>query len=180
MKVLASALICALVIDCAGLWLEPYIAKAKQSAQQRAALGWLSPGFYDNNPLAATIALNEPQSLGLKQGHALLGYKNGQLSLIIVPVRSQGYVGSMTFEFALTPEGQLLATHFVRFNETPGIGDKVLPRYSDWLKLESHKTKNTYDHLVGATKTSTGLLKALEQAQAYVHKHASAWPHHEK
>ena len=175
MKTIALACLGAVLLWGTNALLSPWVISSKKIADERLALGWLEPSLYDNHPMAHPIELIEPESLGLSAGQALVGYKEGELSLIILPAKAQGYVDEMAFEFALAPSGKLLATRFVRFNETPTIGDRILPKHSAWLNELSAHDAQAYDHLAGATKTSKAFMNALTDAQRYLKKHSNLW-----
>ena len=163
--------------------LSAQIASERQAAQERALLDLLAPGSYDNRPLARPIALPDAEQLNLPApALAYLATRNGMASAVLLPVRGQGYEGSIDLLLAISPAGQLLAVKVLSEHETPGLGDLSNAARSPWLRgFFGHSTRDTdwrmkadggpFDQMAGATVTSRAVSKAVQDGLRYFDAH---------
>jgi electron transport complex protein RnfG len=168
----------------------PRIAAAQQAAQERALLAVLPPGSFDNQPLKQPLALTAGP---LASTAALLGYqpprpafiasRDGQPSAVILQVRApNGYAGPIQLLIGISTDGQVLGISVLEHHETPGLGARIEPQYSDWLLGFNGKSRRSptaagwavqrdngaFDQMAGATITSRAMVKAVHQALQYV------------
>ncbi|MDH4872285.1 RnfABCDGE type electron transport complex subunit G [Pseudomonas sp. BN515] len=151
----------------------------RQAADERALLDLLPPGSYDNHPLAQPIALPESELLGNPAPtQAWLATREGTPVAVLLPATAKGYEGPIRLLLAIRPDGRLLATKVLGHRETPGIGDRIEPARSTWLRiftdasLASHPEaewrvkadKGEFDEIAGATITSRAVVSATQHA----------------
>ncbi len=111
---------------------------------------------------------------------------NGQVvSVIFVLTTPEGYNGNIDLLVAMHANGHLQAVRVVRHQETPGLGDQIELRKSDWVLQFSNlptieltnehwqlrKHGGRFDQLTGATITATAVLRAVERVVNYFHDH---------
>ncbi|MBD2839399.1 RnfABCDGE type electron transport complex subunit G [Pseudomonas sp. JM0905a] len=158
----------------------------RQAADERALLNLLPPGSYDNHPLAQPIALPESELLGSPApAQAWLATREGTPVAVLLPATAKGYEGPIRLLLAIRPDGRLLATKVLGHRETPGIGDRIEPARSAWLRifidasLASHPEaewrvkadKGEFDEIAGATITSRAVVSATQHALQFFDGH---------
>ena len=158
----------------------------RQAADERALLDLLPPGSYDNHPLAQPIALPDSELLGSPAPtQAWLATREGTPVAVLLPATAKGYEGPIRLLLAIRPDGRLLATKVLGHRETPGIGDRIEPDRSAWLRiftgasLASHPEaewwvkadKGEFDEIAGATITSRAVVSTPQHALPFFDSH---------
>jgi len=101
--------------------------------------------------------------------------------LMLTPVAPDGYSGRIDLAVAISKTGTILGVNILAHQETPGLGDKIERRKSDWLNQFSELSlKNTskknwqvkkdggqFDALTGATITPRAVVKAVYNSLLY-------------
>ena len=96
-----------------------------------------------------------------------------------------GYNGDIQLMLAVSPDGRLSGVEVIAHRETPGLGDRIESRRSDWLHqfqgaslenpgLPDWKVKRDggqFDQLSGATVTPRAIVMAIRDALAYLRQH---------
>ena len=116
------------------------------AAQQRELLLQVIPqNYFDNNP-AETVAIPQDERLqGIQKIY--LAKKNGQISAYAYETTApDGYSGNIRLLVGLTPQGEVLGVRVIEHHETPGLGDKIELRISDWI-LSFNKQPINNDNL---------------------------------
>ena len=136
----ALTLAAALAVAVAVLALVHDATRARVAASERAhraatldrVLGGIA---YDNNPLTDRLEVRDPELLGTGAGVAVYrARRQGQpVAAIIEPIAPDGYSGSIRLLVGVTPEGRLLGVRVLQHQETPGLGDAIEERRSDWI-----------------------------------------------
>lgn len=175
-----------LVLIAANRLLDGRIETERQAASERALLDLLPPGSYDNHPLTRPITLPASELLGdPAPPQAWLATHEGTPVAVLLPVTAKGYEGPIHLLLAIRPDGRLLATKVLGHRETAGIGDRIEPARSAWLKiftdasLTSHPEaewrvkadKGEFDQIAGATITSRAVVSATQHALQYFDGH---------
>ena len=89
----------------------------------------------------------------------------------------QGYNGDIHLWLAKDQKARVLAVRIISHKETPGIGDRVDHRVSDWLdQFEGHSSEGSnwrlrsaggdFDGITGATVTSRAVVNAVAASLA--------------
>jgi electron transport complex protein RnfG len=108
--------------------------------------------------------------------------KAGQpVALVITPVAPDGYSGIIKLLVGINVDGTLNGVRVVAHRETPGLGDAIDEKRSDWIHLFDNrslqdppldrwavrKDGGDFDQLTGATITPRAVVKAVRQTLLY-------------
>ena len=159
--------------------------KAIELANKLTSLKRLIPSeFIDNNLIDDSIDIFEPIQLGHRQKETLyLGKKNNSITIMAIPVTARnGYSGDIDLLVGIQiggkTNGQITAVEILRHKETPGLGDLIETKKSDWLQqfpntslqlpLEKQwrvkKDNGVFDQITAATITPRAVVAAIKQA----------------
>jgi len=162
------------------------IESERQAAAERALFDLLPAGSYDNHPLAQRIALPASDLLGKPvPEHAYLATLRGTSIALLLPATALGYEGPIRLLLAIDPGGRLMGVKVLEQRETPGLGDLTETDKSPWLRGFIGKSLHEpaepdwrvradggqFDQVAGATVTSRGVVKAVQQALSYFDAH---------
>lgn len=162
--------------------------EANERAQRVARLAEvLGQTQYDNDLLADAITVRDPDLLGttdaLSVHRARLG---GQpVAALIETVAPDGYSGSIRLLVAVDTHGRLLGVRVLSHKETPGLGDGIDRRKSDWIDAFAgrslgdpapdgwrvRKDGGEFDQFTGATVTPRAVVRAVHNALVYFDAH---------
>ena len=195
---LTSARRCALGLTLVGsitvgvlAWIESLTAApitAAKAAAEARLLQELVPPHFDTRILQSDrMALPQPE--GLNQSEGALGWrinKNDRVLLIVLPwTSSEGYGGDISGLIGLLPNGQITGVRVTEHRETPGLGDAIERRKSDWILWFTGRTLEKpgeegwfvrkdgagFDQITGATITPRAVVRAVYQALVYTEAH---------
>lgn len=140
----------------------------------------------DNDPLVDTLVIHAEAALGVKETTVYRGRHGAEpVALVLSPVSAKGYNGEIKLIIAVAADGHLTGVRVLTHRETPGLGDKVEEKRSDWiLGFKGHSLLNPtkdgwrvkrdggdFDQFTGATITPRGIVQAVYQTLQYVEKH---------
>lgn len=140
--------------------------------------------------LAGAFNLPDAQELGHRQPTQGFAISTADMSVVILPVITrEGYNGEIRLWVSINSAGQITGVRVNEHQETPGLGDKIERRRSDWithfngLSLDSlpaqgwavKKEGGQFDAFTGATITPRAVIHAVYQALVYARQ--TAWPH---
>lgn len=155
---------------------------------ERAALSEVLPAAAHDNDLLEDSFLLDPDAddyaemslLGLsRQRQAYIARQAGDVSGVILPAETaDGYSGTIVLLVGIDTAGAITGVRVLEHNETPGLGDKVEPRKSDWIfSFDGGSLANTstgqwrvkkdggeFDQFVGATITPRAVVAAVHNA----------------
>ena len=148
------------------------------AAQQRELLLQVIPqNYFDNNP-AETVAIPQDERLqGIQKIY--LAKKNGQISAYAYETTApDGYSGNIRLLVGLTPQGEVLGVRVIEHHETPGLGDKIELRISDWILSFNNQPINNdnlsewavkkdggkFDQFSGATITPRAIVNQVKRS----------------
>lgn len=157
------------------------IAQQKRLAEEKALLEIIPRTQHDNSMLDDTIAVGpEDAGLGLKEEKRVyIARQNGKVVAAIVPVVApDGYTGEIGLIVGVNTDGTIAGVRALTHRETPGLGDKVDVKKSDWMlgfvgrslrnpALEGwavKKDKGVFDQFTGATITPRAVVAATLRA----------------
>ncbi len=149
-----------------------------------ASLNKLIPAMLiDNDLVNDAIAIEEPTLLGHRKVEQLyIGKIAGQITAMAVPVTAQnGYSGDIDLLVGIKANGQITAVEIINHKETPGLGDLIERKKSDWLlqfpnksitnPSESNwrvkKDRGQFDQITAATITPRAVVGAIKKALLY-------------
>ena len=153
-------------------------------ANQLASLHRLIPAsMIDNDLVGEAVDVYEPTQLGHRQAQKLfVGKHAGQVTAYAIPVTAQnGYSGDIDLLVGVTANGQITAVEIIAHKETPGLGDLIEARKSDWLEQFQQKSltnpsiddwavkkdRGQFDQITAATITPRAVVGAVKKALLY-------------
>jgi len=163
------------------------IAEQKRMAEEKALLEIVPRERHDNSMLDDIIPVGpESRGLNLTENKRIYRARRGDVVIAaIIPVRApDGYTGDIDLIVGVNADGSVAGVRALSHKETPGLGDKVDIRKSNWiLGFDGHsldnpapagwavkKDKGVFDQFTGATITPRAVvaatLRALQYAQA--------------
>lgn len=138
----------------------------------------------DNDPLLDRIQVRAPELLGGEQTEVYrVRYQGEPVALILTPIVPDGYGGPIRLLVAVKRDGTLGGVRVIEHHETPGLGDKIDERKSDWIKTQfpgkslgnppenRWKVKRDggdFDQFTGATITPRAVVKAVKNTLEFV------------
>ena len=163
------------------------IALQKRHAEEKALLQIIPRDMHDNSMLDDTVAVGpQDAGLGLREEKSIyIARQAGDVVAAIIPVVApDGYTGDIELIVGVNKDGSIAGVRALAQRETPGLGDKVDIKKSDWvLGFNGHsltdptldgwavkKDKGVFDQFTGATITPRAVvgatLRALQFAEA--------------
>lgn len=138
----------------------------------------LPDSIHDNNPVTDTLQLHNAEGREITVFRAR---KEGQITGIAYEIFGTGYAGEIRLMIGIAPDGKLLGVRVLAHKETPGLGDKIEAKKSDWITrftglslgnppLERWKVKKDggdFDQFAGATITPRGVVAAIRKGQEF-------------
>lgn len=156
-------------------------------ARTKALLEIVPAGQFDNNLLDNAFWLEAESELGLKEaGEVFVALQQGQPRYFILPlIAPDGYTAPIRLIMSVDLSGTVMGLRVIEHKETPGLGDKIDIKKSDWVRLfEGRSLENTpesawavkkdggeFDQLTGATITPRAIVKAVYKGLKYFKTH---------
>lgn len=167
------------------------IAEQKRQAEEKALLQIIPRELHDNSMLDDTIVVGpEANGLGLRQSRQIyIARRAGSVVAAIVPVVApDGYTGEIELIVGVNRDGSIAGVRTLSHRETPGLGDQVDLKKSDWIlgfngrSLENpqaagwavKKDKGVFDQFTGATITPRAVVAATLRALQFVEANRQA------
>lgn len=167
------------------------IADNIKAAEARALNQILPANSYDNDLLNDTLKVDSrfnQQLLGPLSENALIyrAHRNGEVSAVILPaVAPDGYTTNIDLIVGVNRDGTLAGVRVVAHRETPGLGDKIDARKSNWIFDFENKSLNNpmseswavkkdggdFDQFTGATITPRAVVRAVKRALMFFEMH---------
>ncbi|MEJ2359852.1 MAG: electron transport complex subunit RsxG [Gammaproteobacteria bacterium] len=160
---------------------------ANQSAYTLSQLHQIiSPKALDNDLEHDTIQVTDPLLGSNKPMTVYRARKNGKpVAAIIEAIAPDGYSGQIAMLVGIRTDGSLLGVRVTDHHETPGLGDNIDIRKSNWilqfnnLSLNNPKPANwkvkrdggAIDQITSATISSRAVTKAVYHALEYFKAH---------
>lgn len=179
-------------------------AESLRKVQSMALQEVIPEERHDNVLLDDTLPTHDTQYLQLKESRNIhVARKNGEVVALILPTRApDGYGGAIDSIVGINIDGSIAGVRVISHQETPGLGDKVELKKSDWVldfngkslarpepeQWRVKKDKGVFDQFTGATITPRAVVKSvynallffennkaalLEQARASARQHSS-------
>ncbi|NRB41586.1 MAG: electron transport complex subunit RsxG [Pseudomonadales bacterium] len=111
--------------------------------------------------------------------------KEGEISAFIFPTRApDGYSGSIHSIVGINLDGTVSGVRIIQHAETPGLGDKIDTKKTDWVLSFNEKSLNNlsnkewgvkkdggvFDQFTGATITPRAVVKSVQRALTFFAK----------
>lgn len=142
----------------------------------------IEPSRYNNDITQDCVSLNTlsliPTNDNKTEQIAYIARKNTDpVAVAITTIAPDGYNGNIDFIVAINMDNSISGVRVLKHQETPGLGDKVEIRKSDWItgfngkKLLSEndsrwavtKDGGMFDQFTGATITPRAITKAMKK-----------------
>ncbi|TNF91657.1 MAG: electron transport complex subunit RsxG [Gammaproteobacteria bacterium] len=136
------------------------------AAQERARLEaslkeLLVPGSYDNDPVEDIRYLqNENKQLTVYRARL----SQQPVTALIKTAAPDGYNGSISLLIGIRNDGDLSGVRVITHRETPGLGDEIELRRSDWLLGFNDRSLNNPSKELWAVKKDGGIFDAFTGA----------------
>ena len=129
---------------------------AVMAAQQRELLLQVIPQDYFNNNLLESAVIPQDKNLvGIQKIY--FAKKDGNVSAYAYETTApDGYSGDIHLLVGLDPKGEILGVRVIEHHETPGLGDKIELRISNWILNFTHQSINDYNLNEWAVKKDGG------------------------
>lgn len=166
---------------------ESRIAKNQREQQAKALYQIVPRDSIDNDLLEDTYAFVAPELQGSEQpATAYLARRDGVIQTVILPVVApDGYSGKINFIIGIHRDGSVAGLRVLSHKETPGLGDKVDLKKSDWVLGFNGERKGgrndsswavvkdggRFDQFTGATITPRAIVNAAGRAIDYFQRH---------
>ncbi len=177
------------------------IEAQRAAAELEALNAVLPPASHDNDLLSDSFIIS-PAAESFEQA-ALLGLSTprsayvarmaGEPVGVILPLEApDGYSGTIVLLIGLDASGEITGVRTLQHTETPGLGDKIELRKSDWiLTFDNRSLANTdpllwrvkkdggeFDQFVGATITPRAVVGAVYNALLFFDANRTALFNH--
>lgn len=159
------------------------IIESIRQAEERSLVEIIPHDRHDNQMLEDSFEVNSREHLGLKDPAKAYVAKQGEepVGVILPIVAPDGYNGAIHGLVGFYADGSIAGVRVLVHRETPGLGDKVDLKKSDWVlgfdgksitdpKPEQWKVKKdggVFDQFTGATITPRAVTKAIFKALKY-------------
>ena len=143
----------------------------------------VTPDMHDNDMFNDVIQVSEKESLGSKKPvNIYRARKDGKnIAVIISAVAPDGYAGDISLLVAIDNNSTLLGVRVASHRETPGLGDGIEIKRSNWILGFNGKSLvnpgkkgwrvkrdgGMFDQFTGATITPRAVVKAVYKALEY-------------
>lgn len=126
------------------------------AAQQRELLLQVIPqDYFNNNLLESAVIPQDKNLLGIQKIY--FAKKDGNVSAYAYETTApDGYSGDIRLLVGLDPKGEVLGIRVIEHHETPGLGDKIERRISNWILGFTNQPINEHNLSEWAVKKDGG------------------------
>ena len=142
---------------------------------------------YDNSILNDTLTLEATDALGTEEPTTLYRARNKgtDVAVVLTAVAPNGYSGKIKMLIGIYADGTLAGVRVINHKETPGLGDKIDDKKSDWIlqftglsltnpakaRWKVKKDGGEFDQFTGATITPRAVVSAVKRSLEYFSTH---------
>ena len=126
------------------------------AAQQRELLLQVIPqDYFNNNLLESAVIPQDKNFVGIQKIY--FAKKDGNISAYAYETTApDGYSGDIRLLVGLDPKGEVLGVRVIEHHETPGLGDKIERRISNWILGFTNQSINEHNLSEWAVKKDGG------------------------
>lgn len=152
-------------------------------AKSKALHEIITPDMHDNELIEDTVTVDDT-GLVADEGaqEAYIARNEGEAIAVILPaVAPDGYTGKIKSIVGIMADGTIAGVRVLTHQETPGLGDKIEVKKSDWIQQFAGKSSQSpeaelwavrkdggeFDQLTGATITPRAVVKSVHRALTY-------------
>lgn len=158
------------------------IAHSEREALLELLHALVPPETADNDLANDVIEVTAPDQLGAATTRVYRARRGGEpVAAVFSPVVTQGYSGAIQLIVAVRADGSLAGVRVLSHHETPGLGDKIEPERSDWIRafdgrsLEDpapsrwkvKRDGGVFDQFTGATITPRAVVRGVRATLEY-------------
>lgn len=156
-------------------------------AEARALFEIIPENRHDNNLLTDTVLLPADKTLNTDEPVAAwVARRDGRPTGLIMPVVApDGYSGDIHLLVGIDLQGKILGVRVTSHRETPGLGDRIETKKSDWIhsftgrslrdpepeRWNVRKNGGVFDQFTGATITPRAVVQAVQRSLTYFREH---------
>ena len=168
------------------------IAAAERAAAQKALAEIVPTDRIDNDLMTDRLPIPTAalETLGLngEDNSIAIAKKNDRTVAVIVPtIATDGYSGDIKLLVGVNRDGSISGVRVLAHKETPGLGDKVDLKRSDWIlsfnqqslsnplpsQWKVKKDGGTFDQFTGATITPRAVVRQVYNVLTFVQDYRS-------
>ena len=167
------------------------VIRAQQEQQLVDTLNSVLPsGLFDNDVQHDCAQWQDAEVFGTDEPVRIFRARQEQqpVAMAIETVAPNGYNGRINLLVGLTVDGTVSGVRVLNHNETPGLGDKIDLRISDWVlsfngkQLDDSNGKQwavkkdggQFDQFTGATITPRAVVAAVKRAVEFANRQRDA------
>jgi Na+-translocating ferredoxin:NAD+ oxidoreductase subunit G len=138
--------------------------------------------IHDNNLATDTLTMKNSEGREITVYRAT---KAGQVTGVAYEIYGTGYAGEIKLMLGVDAAGRVLGVRVLAHKETPGLGDKIDVKKTDWItrftglflgdppveKWKVKKDGGQFDQFAGATITPRGVVKAIREGLEFFESH---------
>ena len=169
------------------------IAAEERKAASAALIDMIPATRHDNDMLADTLPLSliDSESLGFNAtiDINIARFNNTPIAFVIPAIAHDGYSGDIKLIVAINVDGTLAGARVLAHKETPGLGDKIDLRKSQWIRsfdgtslsnpIASQwavkKDGGHFDQFTGATITPRAVVNRVKRTVELFLKNKAQW-----
>jgi electron transport complex protein RnfG len=186
-KILALfAIACTLAVSVVSELTKDRIKAQHQQQLLKTLHSIIEPSRYDNDIANDCIMMSAPELGSNKVKTAYIARKAGEIvAVAITSTAPQGYNGNIDFIMAINNDGSVSGVRVLKHQETPGLGDKIEIRKSDWItdftgkrilseddnRWAVSKDNGMFDQFTGATITPRAVVRGVKSTLNYFNQH---------
>ncbi len=158
-----------------------------RAAEEKALLEIIPEDRHDNSMLDDAHPIDNNEWLGLRESkqYYIARQDNKPIAVIFPATAREGYTGDIDLIVGINVDGSIAGVRVLSHRETPGLGDAVESKKSDWLKSFRNKSlnnptpdlwkvkkdKGVFDQFTGATITPRAVTKTILQTLQFFDQH---------
>lgn len=179
------AIACTALIALVDFLTKDKIIEQEQQQLIKTLSSIIDPSMHDNS-MTQTCIIVEDEQLGTAPQKAYLATNKGTpVAAAITSTAPDGYNGNIFLLIAINIDGSVSGVRTIKHQETPGLGDKIELRKSQWILdfsnkkiLEENdnrwavaKDGGMFDQFTGATITPRAVVNAVKRTTIYFNQH---------
>ncbi|MCT6700657.1 electron transport complex subunit RsxG [Rheinheimera sp. 4Y26] len=181
-----AAAICVALVSSINQLTAPEIARQTELEKLRLIQEVLPPGAAAPELLQDCVVQRLPEVFFQAEAKMYRWRSAAQTPAFVVETTApDGYSGNIQLLAAIDLQGTVLAVRVLNHKETPGLGDKIETRKSDWIhslaqqqiqgaddkRFAVKKDGGQFDQFAGATITPRALIAAVKRTALYLKQH---------
>ncbi|GLX83566.1 electron transport complex subunit RsxG [Thalassotalea eurytherma] len=182
----AFAIACTLAVGVISELTSDRIAQQEQAQLLKTLHTIIDKAAINNDLYQDCTIANDPLLGSTEDQTVYLGkLDDAPVAAAITAIAPDGYNGKISLLIAFDIDGIVTGVRTLKHNETPGLGDKIELKRSDWITSFNGKTitklsdsrwnvkkdGGMFDQFTGATITPRAVVKAVKNANLYFNQH---------